>query len=202
MYARSSQALWFDNKRNTIYCFGGDNPLDEQSAPPLTDSIQGFTLDGNGGGHWKEVLGLVGEKPFPADIHGTSSGMYTSDDKNAYYTGGFISEKTSPSATQAYPNTGLLELNFENITLTNTTSLGLSFYRGAFLSVPVYGSQGVVLAFGGADEERAMGFNMIEIFDKKERKWYSQIAEGDIPRPRSLFCAVGVHGKEHTSFEM
>ena len=185
-----------------IYCFGGDNPRQDRDAPAPSDSIQGFTPDGNGGGNWTEVLGLVG-KPFPSNIHGTSSGMFTSDDKDAYYTGGFISERTSPSVpTGEYANRDLLRLNFENITFTNSSSLALSFYRGVFLNVPVYGSRGVLLAFGGSGDNGPVGLNKIYVFDKKEQKWYNQTAEGDVPRPRDLPCAVGVHGKERKSFEM
>lgn len=205
LYARSNQALWYDDERNIIYAFGGDN-LEEQSPPPPSDSIQGFTPDDNGGGHWTEVLGVVGRKPFPSNMHGTSSGMYTSDDKDAYYVGGNISERTSPSvstpATEAFHNSGLLRLNFETIALTNSSSSGLTSDSGVLLNVPVYGSDGVLLNFGGGKENAAVGFNNINIFDKKERKWFSQIADGDIPRPRNYFCAVGVQGKNETSFEV
>lgn len=202
LHARSSQALWYDDERNIIYAFGGDNPSQEQAAPPPTDSIQGFTPDGNGGGSWKEILGFVGEKPFPLNIHGTSSGMYTSDDKNAYYNGGFISSHTSPSvSTREYANLDLLRLNFETITLTSSSRLALPFYRGIFLNVPIYGSDGVLLAFGGSGQG-PMGLNVLNIFDKKEQKWYTQMAEGDIPQPRDLACAVGVHEKNNKTFEM
>lgn len=207
MYTRSTQALWYDDKQNIIYCFGGDNPIREQSPPPPTDSIQGFTPNDSGSGNWTEVLGVVSKKPFPSNIHGTSSGMFTSDDKNAYYVGGFISDLTSPSdstpGAEAFHNSGLLKLNFEDTTLTNSSSLGLAFDFGVLLNVPSYGSKGVLLAFGGTiNKKAAVGFNKIDIFDKKENKWFSQIAEGDIPNPRKLFCAVAVQGKNYTSFEM
>ena len=213
MYSRSSEALWYDDERNVIYCFDGDNPEVERFAPPPIDSIQGFTPDGNGSGsgQWVEVLGFVGKKPFPSDIHGTSSGMFTSDEENAYYAGGFISIFTSPSnrSRSQQVNHGLLRLNFETTTFTNSSSLALSFYRGVMLNVPVFGTKGVLVAFGGSDDrsddqsvELAAGFDVINIFDKEKQKWYRQYAEGDIPRPRILFCAVGVHGKEGTSFEM
>lgn len=205
LYARSNQALWYDEERNIIYAFGGDN-LEEQSPPPPSDSIRSFTPNGNGGGNWTEVLGVVGRKPFPSNMHGTSSGMYTSDDKDAYYVGGFISERTSPTSstpeTEAYHNPGLLRLNFETITLTNSSDSGLAFDFGVLLNAPVYGSDGVLLSFGGGKKNAVVGFNNIHIFDKKERKWFSQIADGDIPRPRNYFCAVGVQGKNETSFEM
>lgn len=200
--------MWHDGGRNIVYSFGGDNPGSEpdQFAPAPTDSVQGFTPNDDGGGQWKEVLGFVGEKPFPSNIHGTSSGMFTSDEKNAYYAGGFMSKNTSPSGpTEFQLNSGLLRLDFETLTLTNSTSPALSFLNSVLLNVPVYGSEGVLVAFGGSDDRSdgmAVGLNVINVFDKKEQKWYQQFAEGDIPRPRVLFCAVGVHGKENTSFEM
>lgn len=177
--------------------------MKEQFAPAPTDSVQRFTPDGNGGGDWAEVLGFVGQKPFPSNIHGTSSGMFANDEKDAYYAGGFISQTTSPSVSVGeYSNYGLLRLNFEAITLKNSSSLGLSFTRGAMLNIPIYGSQGVLLAFGGSDDGEIIGLNVINVFDKKEQKWYQQFADGDVPRPRELFCAVVVYGKEHTSVEM
>lgn len=197
--ARNSQALWFDNEKNVIYRFGEDNPRTEDNPPPPSDSIWGFTPDGNGGGTWTEVLGLVGKKPFPSDIHGTSSGMFVSDNNDAYYVGGFISDRTSPQASDTFTNTGLLRLNFETLTLTNSSELGWSVKSGALLNVPAYE---ILVAIGGGSQELGVGFNSIKIFDKKQHKWYEQIAEGDIPRPRSFFCAVGVHGKGHDSFEM
>ena len=134
--------------------------------------------------------------------------MFTNDDNNAYYLGGKISNKTSPTVSVQYQNTGLLQLNFDTLTLTNSTDLGLSSssglssQAGVLLNVPVYGVNGVLVNFGGGDVKQRVGFNIINVFDKKEQKWYSQTAEGDIPRPRSLFCAVGVQGENHTSYEM
>lgn len=146
----------------------------------------------------------MGEKFFPSDIHGISSGDFVSDDNDAYYLGGFISSRTSPSVSVSDPliNMGLLTLNFETLTLTNWTELGWSSRGGALLNVPIYGSDGVLVAIGGGTINQSRGFDSIYVFDKKEHKWYSQIAEGDLPRPRFNFCAVGVHGKGHISFEM
>lgn len=201
MYGWDSQALWFDDGRNKIFRFGGDNNGIEYQV--LSDSIQGFAPDGKGSGEWTQVLGPGGIKPFPSDIHSTSSGMFTSDDNSAYYVGGFISKTTSPRASNEFANSGLLELNFEQITLTNSSSIvGAQSYRGDLIDVPIYGSNGVLIAVGVGDLTGGNGFESVVVFDKKERRWFSQTTEGDIPRPRPLFCAVGVRGSKNTSFEM
>lgn len=202
------EALWFDDQRNVIYCFGGDN--DFMTYKNSSDCIQSFTPDDKGGGEWMEILGPVGKKPFPSDIHGVSNGKFTSDTNEAYYLGGNVGERSSPSGMEnTYYNFGMLKLNFENLTFTNSSYLELSDplkpnfgYGGVLLNVPIYGSEGVLLDFGGGRDEFFEGFNRINIFDKNQNKWYYQIADGDLPRPRSHFCAVGVHEKNYTSFEM
>ena len=177
--SRSSQALWYDDEKNIMYAFGGDNPVAEQSPPRIFDNLQGFIPNDNGGGVWTEVLGVVGRNgSFHSNMHATSSGKFTSDDKNAYFLGGFISDRTSPSsltpASEAFHNSGLLTLNFENITLRNSTSSGLAFEPGVLLNAPVYGSDGVLLSVGAGKKDQSVGFNNISIFDKKERKWVFQ----------------------------
>lgn len=204
LFSLSSEALWFDDKRNVIYSFGGDN-LD-MYYKNLFDLIQSFTLDGKGSGEWIETVGRVGKTPFPSDIHSPSSGMFTNDVDDAYYLGGWISfGKTSFGPGDHHNNTDLLKFNFESLTITTLESPDLMIDYGALVNVPIYGPNGVLLAFGGKNGQTyrfGVGFNNINVFDKKEGKWYSQIAEGDIPLPRVWFCAVGVHDKRRTSFEM
>lgn len=208
MNSLNNEALWSDDERNVIYSFGGNiNGTDYKHS---SDSIQSFIPNGKGGGEWTEVLGFVGQKHFPSDIHGVTEGKFTSDTNEAYYFGGIIGPGTSPSSSKdAYSNNDLLTLNFEDLTFTNSSNGNLSdplkpsgIYGDVLLNVPIYGSQGVLLNFGGNNDSFIAGFNSINIFDKKENKWYYQIADGDIPRPRIYFCAVGVYEKNHTSFEM
>ena len=170
----------------------------------VSDSIRGFTPDGNGSGEWTEVLGPVGKKPFPSDILSPTYGMYIGDGNDGYYLDGWISSSTTPNGPDDYySNPGLLRINFESLTITNSSGPDLFFDYGALVDVPIYGSNGVLLALGGRNERKnVIGLNIINVFDKKEYKWYSQIAEGEIPPPRDLFCAVGVYEKERTSFEM
>ena len=190
-----------DDKRDIVYCFGGDISF-VNNGPPPPESIWNFTPNGKGGGNWTEAIGIDGAKSFPPGIIRPSAGAASSDDDDAYYLGGFISERTSTTVSSISDNTGLLRFGFENQTLMNSSELGLPFTPGALLNIPIYGSNGVLVALGGGDESHYVSFNNITVYDKKEQKWYSQIAEGEIPQPRSYFCAVGVQGKGRTSFEM
>lgn len=176
-----------------------------------SDSISGFTPDGKGGGEWTEILGLVGKNRFPYDIHGVSFGKFTSDIYEGFYLGGIMGGITTPflETGTSYPSNSLLTFNFESLNFTNSTKPDIPYSsyqrkgdQGVLLNVPIYGPKGVLLLFGGGYDGLIEGFNNINIFDKAENKWYNQTADGDIPPPRHGFCAVGVHGTNHTSFEM
>lgn len=195
----SSPALWFDNGANWIYRFGGTYLT--RVAPP-SESIWRFEPNGDGSGNWTEIIGLVGAKPFPPGILGARDGLFTSDNSDAYFIGGHIGPSTSPLAPVEFYNTGLLRFNFKTLTLTNSSELGSPLLGGALLNVPNYGSNGILIQLGGLDNDQRVGLNNISVFDKNEQKWYSQIAEGDIPQPRSLFCAAGVQGTANATFEM
>ena len=136
-----------------------------------TGFILGFTPNGKGGGNWKEVLGTVGDRPFPSDIVGTSSGIFANDENDAYYAAGYILPESSFSAPAGsyIVNSGLLTFNFETLTFTNSSNLGLPFHMwGVMLNVPIYGSKGILLAVGGGSKDHPIGFNSIDIFDKEE----------------------------------
>ena len=55
---------------------------------------------------------------------------------------------------------------------------------------------------GGGNRAHPVGFTNISIYDKTERKWYSQLASGQVPDPRAEFCIVGIQGQKSSSFEM
>lgn len=201
------EVLWYDNKHNTIYCFGGfksfaTKALDDLKAPP--DSIWGFKPDGEGSGTWHQVLGPI-SKPFPSDIHRITYGMSASDGSRAYYLGGFGSWVTSPGMPQSgISPPGLLMFDFETLTITNSSDDGYipSQTPGAMINIPIYGENGVLAILPKFDERKNVGFNNITFYDKKNKKRYTQVASGDIPEPRSNFCAVGIEGDEKPYFEM
>lgn len=89
--ALNTEALLFDKKQNSIFCFGGDmsSTNDHHDLTPF-ESIWAFALDGKGAGMWK-VLGPTGLKPLPPEILRPSSGIVASNESHGYYLGGWVS---------------------------------------------------------------------------------------------------------------
>lgn len=196
--ALNTEALWFDEKQNSIYCFGGDMSFANHyhGSTPF-ESIWAFTPDGKGAGSWKEVLGPTGAKPFPSDILRLSSGAVASNESHGYYLGGWVTRATSPSITadRPVPVPGLLTLDFTDLTITNTSD---GIYENVrMVDLSYYGTSGVFILLGDTHY-----FNNISIYDKTKQKWYSQLASGAIPDPRADFCIVGIRSIESETFEM
>lgn len=212
-----SESLWFDDQNKSIYCFGGvtsfaSDRLDSL-APPY-ESIWGFKPNDEGNANWDQVMGPISTTPFPANVHRKARGMSASDGKRAYYLGGYISKETSPSAESddPIPSSGLLIFDFNTLTITNSSDGGyvspqipeeFSIWpRGAMINIPTYGDDGILVVLPSGRDSQDFAFNNVTLYDKKNEKWYSQIASGDIPQPRSDPCVVGVEGDEKVSFEM
>ena len=80
--------------------------------------------------------------------------------------------------------------------------LKLQFLKPSMITIP-YGESGLLLILGdNSNLRKVSAFNNHTLYDKKFQKWYSQTAFGEIPEPRSHFCAVGIIGTTNSSFEM
>lgn len=209
----SGQALWFDEKRNLIYCFGGFRTLSHDSYDPTPfESIWAFSPDGKGTGSWKEVLG-PSAGIFPPGIMRPFNGGFCSDDSYGYYVGGYVSSRSTPSldSDTNVMSHGLLKFDFGDLKITNTSDgdygrsqlIQILGGTGKVVNVPIYGAGGIVILLGEGDPKHVISFNNITIYDKTEQNWYSQLASGDVPEPRSNFCIVGIQGTtESGNFEM
>lgn len=203
--ALNTEALWFDDKRNSIYCFGGDMSFayDYPVKTPF-ESIWAFTPDGKGAGSWKEVLGPTGAKPFPSKILRRSSGAVASNESHGYYLGGWVNMATSPLSStnrnklELVP--GLLTLNFTDLAITNTSDDVHEY--GRMIDVPSYGTSGVLILLSKGTWPDLLPFNNVSIYDKTKQIWYSQLASGAIPDPRISYCIVGIRGTKSDTFEM
>lgn len=199
----SGQALWFDEKRNVIYCFGGFRTFVVDSLDPTPfESIWAFTPDGRGSGSWKEVLGPTGTQVFPSDIVRPFYGGFCNDESSGYYVGGFVSTQSTRSVTSENASRGLLTFSFDDFHITNTSdgNYGRSLRRkpmfgsGKMVNIPKFGSGGIIVLLGEGNPSQVISFINITIYDKTEQKWYSQLASGTLPEPRSDFCIVGIPG--------
>ena len=199
---RSYEALWLDKRAEVIYCFGGTQPdWNIRDNATLFESIWSLQTNAGNGASWREVIGPASARPSPRDTLGTFDGMFCSDNKMGYYLGGYISSLTSWRTSDFFPNRGLLRFDFQTLKLTNSSELGFEVALNALVNVAPFD---VLIALGGGVTQAASPIDLhrINIFDKANQKWHFQIAEGDIPSPRDSYCAVGVQGHGHDSFEM
>ena len=207
------QSLWWNAKQNTIFSFGGERSgLPQRANVPTTEeSIWGFNLDGAGGGNWTEYVGSTADTTWPQGLVRPTNGFWNSDDDTGYFFGGLGNDHTditfSGSEFQIVP--GLVTFDFASLTLRNSTNVPNMISQwagpGRMVYVPVFGPKGVLLPLGGGPGQSEAGsgvFNNITIFDIDSQTWLSQAAHGDIPTPRSTFCAFGVQGGDNSTFEM
>lgn len=208
----NGQALWFDEKQNLIYCFGGFRTFAAGSLDPAPfESIWAFTPDGQGSGNWKEVLGPMGIQAFPSNILRPSDGGFCNDESSGYYIGGYVSSSSTRSVGREEPSNGLLTFRFNDLRFTNTSDGNYErslertkiFGSGKMVNIPKFGTGGIIILLGEGNPTQVISFNNITIYDKAEEKWYSQPASGALPEPRSDFCIVGIPGTTASnSFEM
>lgn len=161
-----------------------------------------FTPDEKGASSWKEVLGPTGTNAFPSDIKRSFLGGYCTDERYGYYVGGYRNARSTPSLETDFAviSRGLLKFDFGNLTITNTydgnfarsQSFEFNAGSGKLVNVPTYGAGGILILLSEGDPNTVVSFNNITIYDKIEQRWYSQLASGDIPEPRSDFCIVGI----------
>lgn len=201
-------SLWYDDKHNSIYCFGGfrsfATAILNSLAPPY-DSIWGFKPNGKGNVAWYQMVGPNSEIPFPHNIHRIASGTSTSDGMSAYYLGGFLSWETSANGAPGsrIASSGLLMLDFDTLAMTNSSDggyvgprLGPNFPPpGAMINVPIYGENGLLVIMpSGSGDPGDFAFNNLTLYDKKTKKWYSQIPSGEIPTPGLVFALSELKG--------
>ncbi|MCJ1250378.1 hypothetical protein MMC30_007604 [Trapelia coarctata] len=177
----NDEVLWWDEKSNTIYCFGGERSatnwaVDAISTPP--ESIWGFTPDGHGSGTWTEVeiVGPSSNTPFPSYILRPAGGASTVVGRSAYYLGGDFPQLSSLEIDLPYAvmdvAPGLLTFNFDNLTVTNSSNVAKPYNTsdhwippgtglqkwvppGRMIALPSFGTSGIAVVIGGGDLSQA-----------------------------------------------
>lgn len=204
--------LWYYPETNTIFSFGGELSQDGYVVKSGTPGNSGVPADAiwqfefgedNTTGIWSQVLGPQGEQAFPTDIKRSLMGATAADSNSAYYIGAqthfWSTDKVDNMTLHNVP--GLLQFDFANATLTNSTNDGSYFastrqsmeytpsaVAGMMTYVPFFGTQGVFVTVGGfqivdADTGQTnQWWHNVTIFDPSHQSWYYQRATGDIPQ--------------------
>jgi hypothetical protein len=200
--------LFYDKPRNKISRYGGW-PYEVSDFPSILWSFDAGTNNVD----WKNETtpstdGLSANSPGPF----ASANVYT--DTTFYNFGGNV---VPPGAL---PNmtvlSGLVTRDLVGQAWTNTTAdlPDQSKYRtqARMVHAPNFGTQGFLVMVGGESPPIEASFYetgsfltdmaTITLYDIETGTWYTQTATGDIPPPRSEFCAVGAASSDGTTFEL
>lgn len=205
--------LFYDEEQNMIRRYGGwpytangslpnDQPSELWSTPAGTSSVN-WTLETSpaANGLSSDSLG-----PFAPAAGFTKSKFYS-------FGGNVFKPNALPNMTVL---SGLVTQDFATGRWENTTANipNQSPYRTQAKSVlvPGYGEEGFFVIVGGESPPTEESFyergtfmtdmSVITLYDVSSGTWYTQTATGDIPPPRSEFCAVGAASSDNTSFEV
>ncbi|ETI24326.1 hypothetical protein G647_03695 [Cladophialophora carrionii CBS 160.54] len=200
--------LFYDKPQNKVSRYGGW-PLNQTDFPSILWSFDAGRTDVI----WENdtspsISGLSQDSPGPY----ASATVYT--DTTFYSFGGNIFPPTGSDNMTVL--SGLVTKDLVGQFWTNTTAElpEQSKYRtqARMVHAPNFGAQGFLVMVGGeSPPTEASGYRSgmymvdmatITLYDIETGTWYTQTATGDIPPPRSEFCAVGAVSSDGTSFEV
>ncbi|OAP64681.1 hypothetical protein AYL99_00653 [Fonsecaea erecta] len=198
--------LFYDKTRNKISRYGGW-PYEEADFPSL---LWSFTA-GTSAVTWKNETA-----PSTDGLATTSPGPFASANaftNTTYYNFGGNVVSSLPHMTVL---SGLVTRDFVAQSWTNSTAIlpNQSKYRtqARMIYTSNFGGEGFLVMVGGeAPPTEASvyeaGASMVDmstitLYDIETGIWYTQTATGDIPPPRSEFCAVGAPSRGGKRFEV
>ena len=197
-------SLWYDEKANSLYSFGGEQSYWDKDNAKLDYSVWRLDLDGKGGGQWHKNTSDT-DPPFSQGFVRPSGGSSAFTDDTAYLAGGYTSNHSSPDVMSSYSNAGVVSYSLASGTWANDTSTSAIeadgyFQWGGMEYLPRLGPNGMIVYWGGQTtgsssyglpgELRSM--NKITLFDPVTKRYYVQDTNGRPPSPRVRFCSVSV----------
>ncbi|KAJ9604855.1 hypothetical protein H2200_010970 [Cladophialophora chaetospira] len=200
--------LFYDKPRNKVSRYGGW-PYEESDFPSILWSFTAGTNNVN----WKNETspsldGLSNNSPGPF----ASAHTYT--DTTYYNFGGnVVPPGELPSMTVL---SGLVTRNLQAQSWANSTAdlPNQSPYRtqARMVHAPNFGGKGFLVMVGGESPPTEAStyetgssltdMATITLYDIESQTWFTQTATGDIPPPRSEFCAVGAASSSGRHFEV
>lgn len=205
--------LFYDEKQNVVRRYGGW-PYDVNGSLPadMPSELWSFPA-GTQEANWVSETSPAANG-LSSDSLGPFAPAVAFSDSMLYAFGGNVFKPSSlPNMTVL---SGLVTQDFETARWDNVTANvpNQNPYRTQAKSVfaPGYGGEGFVITVGGESPENEASFyeegkfltdmSVITMYDIASGTWYTQTATGDIPPPRSEFCAVGAAGNNGSSFEL
>ena len=201
--------LFYDKQRNKICRYGGW-PYSETDFPSILWSFDAGTTTFT----WQNET-----SPSTDGLGGLSVGPFAS--ANAYSGTMYYNFGGDVKTPYALPNTtvlsGLVTRDLVAQDWTNATAAlpNQSDYRtmARMAHMPNFGTgDGYLVMVGGESPPTEVSFYetgshmtdmaTISLYDTAKQVWYTQTATGDIPPPRSEFCAVGQASADGKSYEM
>jgi hypothetical protein len=202
--------LWYDPKNDTVLSVAGLQyiknggsfylgPPQEWEFQPKDDGSVSWSLHtGDSDGPAAHVQTCSGQYVTTPDAHFIHGGFYNRYDDNGKVIGQALDQMFTSNFTSD---------KYENTTLSNTLNTLRTDGEGQY--VPVFGTNGVILYFGGqTPTDPSMrtlvpaGLDVITVYDIGSKKFYQQAAT-NAPASRMNFCSasVGTPGKKGT-YEM
>ncbi|KAI0024864.1 hypothetical protein F4780DRAFT_775351 [Xylariomycetidae sp. FL0641] len=179
----SGGALWGDDVNKKFYLFGGEY---SEELPPEKLAIYVYDVLEN---NWQ----VIGEPPETIQSVSYGASVSISETGQAFYYGGWASNKTSQGWTGPRKATkGLVQYVIDADDWSNDTtgpdSLGRA--EGAMVYLPI-SDGGMLVYFGGLQEMEngtivGQPMEQILVYDIASSRWYQQKADGEVPEMRRM----------------
>ncbi|KAH8887945.1 hypothetical protein GQ53DRAFT_264931 [Thozetella sp. PMI_491] len=205
------ESLWIDDKKQSLYAW---SDLSQATDGIYNDTrLWRLTADGAGGGFWQPQDSVDAQDML--SLQRTAGAGSTTCYNTGFHLGGSAADPDkpmdSPLLVPGLTTYNITSNKWANISATAFTPRG-TFFNGEAVCLPTFGPSGLVIFLGGLtsfgdnwqstgdslSHSAGNGFDNLTFYDPFAERWYSQIATGSRPTPRSLFCAAGVQGPNNT----
>ncbi|KAI9802083.1 MAG: hypothetical protein M1833_002004 [Piccolia ochrophora] len=189
--------LWTDDVNKVFYLYGG-----EFSSVPQAFQLWAYDII-------LDQWNLSDTQDTQVNRVAYGAGVSVTESAQAFYFGGYLSNKTDPLwsgpklATSNLITYDMVQNTFANFTGPDSTGRA----EGTMVYIPASGS-GILVYFGGAEfpygNETAVGASLdsILVYDIADAKWYTQTATGDIPASRRQSCGGATWAKDQSSYNV
>ncbi|KAG8532475.1 uncharacterized protein KY384_002352 [Bacidia gigantensis] len=177
---------------NVIYSGLAGRPDDYENdfngTYPNPPNLWALKPDNQGGGTWSQILDS--DAPVLKSVTRPVDAAIAAGPRETWFLGGGGLDGSSLA--------NMLQFDMENQQFNNVTTKFDSVWHGKLDYVPVYGTDGILIAFPGDSRYGLIDFSTVEVYDVTTQAWYNQTTTGDLPIPRKDHCVTGVASSQQT----